>query len=177
MAGDLRLFFLRHGLADRSAYDGEDDDRRPLTDQGRRRLRVEAEFIARLEAGIDAVVTSPLLRASETAEIVAARLGLSDRLQVDARLGPGFDLPALAAMLAGLASDHRRIMLVGHEPSFSEVVGELIGDGHVSMKKGALARVDLLPGREPRGRLVWLLQPRVLLTADRSRDAGAPEGD
>ena len=174
MAEGLRLFFLRHGRADRSAYHGDDDDLRPLTEEGRRRMRVEAEFIARLAAGIDLVVTSPLLRAAETAEIVAARLGLRDELRSDPRLGHGFALPELAALLAGLEGDRRRILLVGHEPGFSEVIGELIGEGYVAMKKGALARVDLLPGRKPRGRLIWLLQPGVLLSGDPARGGDGP---
>lgn len=177
MADGLRLYFLRHGRADRSEYDGEDDDLRPLTEEGRRRMRIEADAIARLEPELDVVVTSPLLRAVQTAEIVAARLGRRDRLRVDAGLGPGFDLPALAALLAGLEGDHRNIMLVGHEPGFSEVVGELIGRAEVSMKKGALARVDLMPGRGPRGRLVWLLQPRVLLSSGRAANGAAPGED
>ncbi len=174
MADGLRLFFLRHGPADRSQFDGHDDDLRPLTDSGRRRMRTVADVIARLEPNLDAVITSPLLRAAETAEIVATRLGLRDELRVDARLGLGFDLPALAAMLAGLQGDHRHIMLVGHEPGFSTVIGELIGDGHVCMKKGALARVDLMPGHGPRGQLVWLLQPKILLSGDRAPGDGAP---
>jgi phosphohistidine phosphatase len=177
MVDGLRLYFLRHGRADRSQYHGDDDDLRPLTDEGRRRLRVSADFIAGLEPGIDLIVTSPLARAAQTAEIVAARLGLIDDLKVDDRLGFGFGLSSLAAMLAGLEGDHRHLMLVGHEPSFSEVIGELIGDGFVCMKKGALARVDLLPGREPRGRLIWLLQPRVMLSGDSDPDDGEPEED
>ena len=167
MADGLRLFFLRHGPADRDQYQGDDDDLRPLTDAGRRRMRVTADFVAGLDPGLDAVITSPLLRAAETAEIVATRLGLTDELTVDPRLGLGFDLPDLAAILAGLAQDHRRILLVGHEPSFSLVVGELTGGSHVTMKKGALARVDLPYGGSPRGELIWLLQPRVLLSGDR----------
>jgi len=177
MPEGLRLFFLRHGPADRDQFDGDDDDLRPLVARGRRRMRVAAEFLARLEPGIDAVVTSPLVRARETAEIVASRLGLGDRVREDERLGLDFDLPALAAILAGLRDDHRRILLVGHEPGFSTVVGELTGGSRVSMKKGALARVDLTPGAGPHGRLVWLLQPRVLLSGDPSADDGGPGED
>ena len=177
MDGGLRLFFLRHGSADRSQFTGSDDDLRPLTEAGRQRMRTTAEFIARLESDLDLVLTSPLVRAAETAGIVAARLGLAATITVDARLGLGFDLPALAAVLAGLDGDQRHIMLVGHEPGFSGVIGELIGDGHVCMKKGALARVDLLPGKGPRGRLVWLLQPKVLLSGARAPDGGVPGAD
>ncbi|MBD3220279.1 phosphohistidine phosphatase SixA [bacterium] len=165
MADGMRLFFLRHGPADRDQFDGDDDDLRPLVERGRQRMRAIAEVIARLDQKIDTVVTSPLVRAAETAEIVANRLGLQERLITDERLGLDFDVQALAAILAGLKNDRRRILLVGHEPSFSEVIGELTG-GAVVVRKGALARVDLTPGQQQRGRLVWLLQPRVLITQD-----------
>lgn len=165
MADHMRLFFLRHGPADRDQFDGDDDDLRPLVERGRQRMRAIADVIARLEQKIDTVVTSPLVRAQETAEIVVNRLGIADRLVTDERLGLEFDVQALASVLAGLKNDRRRILLVGHEPSFSEVIGELTG-GAVVMRKGALARVDLTPGESQRGRLVWLLQPRVLITQD-----------
>jgi phosphohistidine phosphatase len=177
MAEGRRRFFLRHGRADRDAYQGHDDDLRPLTDEGRALVRREAAFIALLGPGIDTIVTSPLRRAAETAAIVAARLGLDDRLRTDPRLGHAFAMPTLAGLLADLEDDARRIMLVGHEPGFSEVIGELIGGGRVVVKKGALARVDLLPGRGLRGRLIWLLQPPILISGGRDRgDAGPAEG-
>jgi phosphohistidine phosphatase len=177
MADGLRLFFLRHGPADRDQYEGGDDDLRPLVERGRQRMRAEADSLRRLSPGLDVVLTSPLLRARETAEIVASRLGLADRVREEPRLGLDFDLPALAAILAGLKDDHRRILLVGHEPGFSTVIGELTGGCRVVMKKGALARVDLTPGAATRGNLVWLLQPRVLVSGDRHADDGAHEQD
>ena len=85
--------------------------------------------------------------------------------QVHRRLDLELDIQLLASILAGLKNDRRRILLVGHEPSFSTVIGDLTG-GVVVMRKGALARVDLTPGEMTRGRLVWLLQPRVLLNLD-----------
>ncbi|MEZ4386347.1 MAG: histidine phosphatase family protein [Candidatus Krumholzibacteriia bacterium] len=176
MTPGLRLYFLRHGRADRDQFAGPDDGLRPLVEAGRHRTRLVADLLLRLDSGIDAVVTSPLLRARQTAEIVAGRLGLTDTLIEDARLGPGFDLPTLAAVLAGLAGDPRRILMVGHEPSLSTVIGEIAG-GRVVLRKGALARVDLTVGRRLRGELVWLLQPRVLLTCQGAAEAAAHEPD
>ena len=176
MADGLRLFFLRHGRADRDQYDGDDDALRPLVASGRERMRVTAEVLARLTPDLDALFTSPLLRAAQTAEIVARRLGRLDALHTDARLGPGFDVGDVASLLAGLRRDHRRIMLVGHEPDFSLVIGELTGAAAV-MRKGALARVDLTPGGGHRGRLIWLLQPRVLLACGDPGDPGGDEDD
>jgi phosphohistidine phosphatase len=163
MNDGLRLYFLRHGLADRSAYSGGDDHERPLTGEGKQRMRREAEFMARLGVAPDLILTSPLVRARQTAEIVAARLGLTDRLRQEKRLGLDFDTERLAAILASLEGDHREIMLVGHEPSFSEVVGEITGGSLVVCKKGGLARVDLAAGQKPLGQLVWLLPPKALL--------------
>jgi phosphohistidine phosphatase len=162
MADGMRLYFLRHGPADRDEYVGDDDDLRPLVERGRQRVRAIADTLAHLDQKIDTAITSPLVRATETAEIVVSRLGLEDRLLVDERLGLELDIQLLASILAGLKNDRRRILLVGHEPSFSTVIGDLTG-GMVVMRKGALARVDLTPGEMTRGRLVWLLQPRVLL--------------
>jgi phosphohistidine phosphatase len=176
MATGLRLYFLRHGRADREQFDGADDGLRPLVEEGRRRSAVTARALSRLEPDLDAIVTSPLVRAEQTAAIVADHLGLTDRLRVDPRLAPGFDLPELLEILADVLAAARAaapggrfqgtgsLLLVGHEPDFSLVIGELTG-GDVVMKKGALARVDLAADNLSEGTLVWLLQPRVLLLA------------
>jgi phosphohistidine phosphatase len=159
----MELYFLRHGLADRSAWNGADDER-PLTEEGALRMAREAESLARLDLAPEVILTSPLVRARQTAQIVAERLGLLSRLQVDERLAADFGAARLPVMLA----DHpgaSSLLLVGHEPSFSETVGELTG-GKLVFKKGGLARVDLEPGEpgEPlSGTLVWLLPPKILV--------------
>ena len=117
--------------------------------------------MAGLSLGIALILSSPLLRALKTAEIVAESLGLQDSLLTDKRLSPGFDLPALREILA----DHAEVgalLLVGHEPDFSETIAACIGGGRVECKKGGLARVDITDPLKPRGSLLWLLPPRVL---------------
>lgn len=161
MTNGLRLFFLRHGLADRRAYRGRNDDLRPLTAVGKRRMEQEADTIAKLKLGLDVILTSPLTRARQTAEIVALRLGLSEACFAEEGLGLDFDLDALAALLANYP-DAARLLLVGHEPSFSEVISAISGGSAIVCKKGSLARVDVAAGREPMGELVWLIPPRVL---------------
>ncbi len=161
MDHDRRLYFLRHGLADHPDFRG-DDDRRPLSREGEVRLRGQAGFLAGLDLDLDVILTSPLTRAAQTAAIVAGRLGLADRVLEEPRLGLGFGVAALAAILAELPATHQRIMLVGHEPSFSTVVGAITGGSDVVCKKGGLARVDLYAGEDLRGRLVWLLPPKVM---------------
>jgi len=163
MSTELRLFFLRHGLADRSEYTGTDDRERPLTGEGEIRMEREADFLAGLGLELDLILTSPLVRARQTAEILARRLGLEGRVREEDRLDPDFDTERLAAILSQVDGSVRNVMLVGHEPSFSEVVGEITGGSEVVCKKGGLARVDVAAGRKPLGRLVWLLPPKVLL--------------
>jgi len=157
----MRVYFLRHGkAASRMTWRGVDDER-PLTAGGEEAVRREAEMLATMDLGVTAIVTSPLARARRTAEIVADALGLSDRIVGDVRLAHGFDVRRLAEILAeqGKAGN---VMLVGHEPDFSEVVGVLIGGGSVVFKKGGLARVDLAAARPGGGELVWLLTPPLL---------------
>jgi phosphohistidine phosphatase len=178
MALDVRLFFLRHGRADREQFHGTDDNLRPLTDEGRHRLQVSAAMIGRLEPGLDEVIASPLVRTRQTAEIIAESLGLAARLTIDQRLAPGFGLAALVELLAerlsaarqaaapGSGDQSLRLMLVGHEPDLSLMVGELTG-ADVVMKMGTLARVDLRRGDLRDGQLVWLLQPKVLMACER----------
>lgn len=156
----MRLFFLRHGLADRSEWYGPDFER-PLTHKGKVRMRREAETIVELNLKLDVIISSPLVRAYQTAEIVAEELEMLDDLVEDGRLAPGFDVDDLAEIVAEYPSE-ARIMVVGHEPDFSETISDLIGGGEVVCKKGSLARVDLYGGPSLRGELVWLIPPKAL---------------
>jgi phosphohistidine phosphatase len=170
----VELYFLRHGQAgQRSAWVG-DDALRPLTEAGRERMVQEATTMRKLGLAPDVIVTSPLARARQTAEVVAEILGLEARLVEDDRLAPGFSLDKLGGVLSHLkgGSSGESVLLVGHEPDLTEIVGRLVGGADVLFKKGALARVDLPArtsisggssrGLEGRGQLVWLLQPAVL---------------
>jgi len=158
----VNLYFLRHGPAfDQAEWSGTDFDR-PLTKEGRRRMAREAEAFVRLALKLDVIVTSPLVRARETAEIVAVALKQTGALVVDDRVGLDFDVSRLAAILG----DHRAtnaVMLVGHEPGMSETIGRVVGAARVEMKKGGLAYVELPTPPSLVGTLVWLLAPKVLL--------------
>jgi phosphohistidine phosphatase len=156
----MKIYFLRHGIAgDRESWSGSDFDR-PLTDEGRVRMDREAKSIAKLDLNIEAIVSSPLVRAKETAEIVAARLKLKRDPLVDERLGPEFDLVRLAAILSEQA-ELPAIMLVGHDPSMTEVLGELTG-ARLDLKKGGLACVEATNAQEGSGTLLWLATPKLL---------------
>jgi len=159
----MELYFLRHARAmKREEWTGL-DERRPLTERGIALMKGEATALARLDLGLDLIVTSPLERARHTAEIAAHALGMKKKVVQSAALAPGFSVKKLAQLLASRPKA-TKVMLVGHEPDFSLVVSELAGGGRIVCKKGSLARVDVA-GRTIRkgaGRLVWLLQPEVL---------------
>ncbi|MDB5040604.1 MAG: phosphohistidine phosphatase, SixA [Candidatus Eremiobacteraeota bacterium] len=162
----MKLYFLRHGEAgDPAQWEGNDAER-PLTDDGRRRMALEARTMRRLELGVDRVITSPLLRARQTAEIVAVELKRKDRVVTDSRLGPDFGPERLAEILRDNQDVHD-LMLVGHEPSMSATIGRLIGGGRVELKKGGLARTDVPNPAQLSGELEWLLPPRALLADER----------
>jgi phosphohistidine phosphatase len=157
----MDVYFLRHGIAEeRDAWHGSDFER-PLTPEGRERMRREAKALAKLPLAIDAVLTSPLVRAHETATIVAAGLRVHGAPVVDARLGAEFDIDQLRAMLAEHSSAGA-VMLVGHEPNMGETVGRLVGGANLVLKKGGLAYVALESAAAERGTLRWLLPPKFL---------------
>jgi phosphohistidine phosphatase len=157
----MRLYFLRHGLAGDSGEWKGDDSARPLTEEGIAKMKRSAETCARMGLAFDFILTSPLTRAFQTAEIVARQLKMQDRLVKDQRLGSGFGIKSLAEILAEHSKDES-LMLVGHEPGMSETVSHLIGGGRIEFKKGALACVDLVSPNSLRGELVWLIPPKVL---------------
>lgn len=158
-----RILFLRHGKARPRAGWRGDDDMRPLTPDGERAMLREAACLARLELAPEVIVTSPLVRARHTAEIVAEALRMADRLLVDDRLGHGFGARRLAELVAARPAAGE-MLVVGHEPDLGATVSELIGGGRVVLKKGGLARVDvdLVDGSFKNGELVWLLTPSSL---------------
>ena len=160
----MQLLFLRHGIAvDHGAPGYEDnDDARPLTDKGRRVTKAVARGLQRL-AEPDLILTSPLPRARETADIVGAALGV--QVVETPLLGLGFnplqlmDALELAQTTLGDAP-LRQVVLVGHEPSMSGTIGALVGPGlNLLLKKTGLARVDVADTRLNGGQLRWLLPP------------------
>lgn len=157
----MELYFIRHGRADRSAWNGGDYER-PLTSDGKTRMEKQVRRLVEIGFDLDRLVSSPLTRAVQTAEIIADVLEIKDRLVIDDRLGFGFDVSDVRSLI----DEHpgaNRIAFVGHEPSCSSIVGELIGGAAVVCKKGSVARVDLYSRDRRRGELVWLLQPATLL--------------
>jgi phosphohistidine phosphatase len=158
----MDVFFLRHGEPIGSNDWNGEELTRPLTDEGIEHMRREAGAMVGLSLGITLILSSPLKRAMQTATITAEVLGLSKAVRPEKRLAPGFDITELQAILAGNAKSGT-LLLVGHEPDFSRTVSACIGGGHMELKKGGLALVQIALTPEPKGRLLWLLPPQALL--------------
>jgi phosphohistidine phosphatase len=149
----MKLCFLRHGEADWPNWDKPDNER-PLTERGRKEMKRVAKFLDRLKFTADAILTSPLPRASQTAEIVAKRLGIE--LKTEPALAHGFSVERLRRLVAKAEADC--VMVVGHEPAFSEVIKELTG-GQVKLSKAGVALLEVNRGCTS-GRLLWLFPPK-----------------
>jgi phosphohistidine phosphatase len=140
------LWLLRHG----DAAEGSPDAERPLTEKGRRQSRNAGLALKAVGVELSACLTSPKVRAVETAELACEPFGIEPQLEPKLAGGP-FDAEALAA---GLADD---VLLVGHDPDFSMAVHALTG-AQVRMKKGGLAGVE-------KGELMVLLRPKETAAA------------
>src|ERR1700741_2715899 len=116
----MELYFLRHGEADWPNWNKSDDER-PLTKRGKREMREVPKFLGRLKVGPNMIVTSPLPRAAETAEIAADYL--KAKLRRDELLAPGFGMSELRTVLK--RHHAKALMRVGHELDFTNVISEL----------------------------------------------------
>jgi phosphohistidine phosphatase len=156
----VRLHFLRHAHAgDPEAWQGP-DAQRPLSGKGEKQSERLGRFLASVGFRPDAIITSPKLRAAQSAEIVAAALGVEVR--VDDRLGQPLDLVAIEAILFDTGEPVSPV-IVGHDPDFSELVAVLCGASDLPMRKGAFARVDAVRPLSPgSGTLRWLVPPDLL---------------
>jgi phosphohistidine phosphatase SixA len=156
----IELHFLRHAHAgDPEAWTG-DDEARPLSDKGEKQADRLGRFLAEVGFKPDVIVSSPKLRAAQTAQIVAGHLGVP--FSTDDRLAGALDLATLETLLRD-AGDPTRPVVAGHDPDFSELVAELAGAERLPMRKGALARVDVeRPLRPGGGTLRWLVPPDLL---------------
>lgn len=147
----MELYFLRHG-------DALSAEPRPLSDEGAEEVRTVAERLKALGLRPDAILTSPLVRAQQTAQIVGEVLGVEP--QVSELLDGGARLEDIAEAVAA----HRRaksLLLVGHEPDLSRAIGRLTG-GAVDMKKAGLAWVDCERVEDGAGVLKWLAPPKLM---------------
>ena len=164
MHREIQLYVIRHGVAEPRGDAWPDDAERPLTADGAARLRRAGRNLASLGVAFDVILTSPLVRALQTAEILAATHANRPPIAVIDALSPGGAQAGVLTELEKHARKARKIALVGHEPGIGELAGRLIGARRsITLKKGAVARIDVtaLPSTEP-GILRWLLPPKLL---------------
>jgi phosphohistidine phosphatase len=153
------LYFLRHGKAGQGDPSDPTDDARELTETGITELRAAAPLWRRLNLRPDVVLSSPLPRARQTADVLVSSVGAKQKPINDDRLRPGAEWSDMARALAD-HRDARRVMFVGHEPDLSQAVSLLTGARAVRLRKGGLACVEF-PGIPEPGtdELAWLLDP------------------
>lgn len=163
MANTIALYVVRHAIAAERGDEFPDDTKRPLTTDGITRFRQAVEGLGSLGVKLDQILTSPLVRARQTADILAEMLpGRPPVTEVKA-LAPG---SSVASAITALGEFGRRssIALVGHEPGIGELAARLVGARQAfSFRKGAVCRIDVtaLPLAGP-GTLRWFLTPKML---------------
>ncbi len=155
----MKLYVMRHGPAEDRSDSGLDEDR-PLTIAGRERVRAVAKLLADSNEEPLHIVTSPLVRAVQTAEIVAVVTRLGERdgaVEVRRGLAPGGDAVTLVRNLVG--EGKRRVLLAGHEPDCSGLVTALVPGVDLPFDKGMVVGLHL-PDHGPGARVRFVLDPK-----------------
>jgi phosphohistidine phosphatase len=162
----MNLYILRHGVAADSAPGGGGDAARPLTSEGEAKMWRITKAMAALELSFDMILSSPYLRARQTAEIVAEAFGAQKRMELCDALTPAGRVKELIGIITHRKPPPENVLLVGHEPNLSELISVLVsGDAgfSVALKKGGLCKLtvaSLKPGQC--AGLEWLLTPKQM---------------
>ena len=159
----LELYLIRHGLAAERGEEYPDDSKRPLTSEGLARLRKEAKALDNLDVSFDQILSSPLVRAKQTAEVFTEVMKSKPPVAFSDALTPA---GTPAAVIQELSRHMRKasVALVGHEPNMGELAAHLIGAKvALPFKKGAICRIDfsVFPPKG-KGQLIWFVTPRML---------------
>lgn len=169
------IYFVRHASAGQKKFSGKKDEKRPLDSEGISQCTHMGRILASLDVSVDTVISSPLKRATQTASLVANELGFEGKLAIENALRPDAKYEQFRDMLRKY-SKAESVMVVGHNPNFSEFLGKVIADNgsrsFVEMKKGAAAKVE---SDQKKFVLHWLLTPRVAKAsaeANGSQDSG-----
>lgn len=165
------LYVVRHAIAAERGADWPDDDKRPLTEKGIARFRDSLAGLTWLDVVLDEIFTSPLVRAKQTADLLAAEISGRPPVKLLAALAPGHAPEEVMTQLARVAK-RRRIALVGHEPGLGELASHLLGAKRpLPFRKGGVCRIDLqgLTGNRP-GSLTWFVTPKMLRRLGKQSD-------
>lgn len=164
----MKLYHLRHGMAaEKNDREYPDDSQRPLTPGGKREMRTIARGMLHLKFRIDRILSSPYLRARQTAEIVSQEMKLPLKVEFSDHLVPGASFRELLAELHASEKEFSRVLLVGHEPFLSQSLSLILsGTAHafLPMKKGGICKVSIDRWNEiPCATLKWFLTPKQLM--------------
>ena len=156
------LYFLRHASAGEHLVNPKKDEKRALDKEGIEQCGYVGRALTALNVQVDAMVSSPLKRCTQTASLVGNEIGYEGKLQIDAALRPGGGLAEFRKLLDKY-SKQEAIMVVGHNPNLSQFMGAVISESgceaSIELKKGAVAKVEM---RRTFGTLQWCVTPRVL---------------
>jgi len=158
------VYFLRHANAGERLSSPKKDEKRGLDKEGMEQCGYVGRALAAMDVQVDAVISSPLKRASQTASLVGNEMGHEGKLQIDPSLRPSASFTEFRKLL-DKHSKSEAIMVVGHNPNLSEFLGRVISangcEAATELRKGAIARVDL---RRASGSLQWVMTPKILRT-------------
>jgi phosphohistidine phosphatase len=162
------IYFLRHANAGQHVANPRKDERRALDESGIGQCNAVGRALAALDIQVDAILTSPLKRAAQTAALVSNEMGYEGKIQLEAALRPGATFAEFRKLMDKYAK-REAIMVVGHNPNLSEFLGRSISENGceaaIDLKKGAVARVET--GRNS-AVLTWCLTPKIVRTLNQA---------
>ena len=155
----MQIYFLRHSDPFPKGPKYREDSLRPLTSEGKKQAKLIARFLQGIQ--FDVILSSPYVRAEQTAQVLADRLGA--KIKIAEELSPGFNLSKLPGLIVSYKKSER-VILVGHEPDFSDTVKKMVGGkAELEIRKGGLAVVEVEAERTlTSGKLILLVQPEFL---------------
>ncbi len=159
----MQILVVRHAPAEDLIESHSSDAARALTSKGRKLFREFVQRIIKPDHAPELILYSPLVRTTQTAEIMQEVMGIAKEcVRVESLLSPGMSIAQLMKALHDLPE--RRIAIVGHNPDVSYCTSQLIGGGSIEFKKGSIASIDFVGSPQPGlGRLNWFISPKVLV--------------
>jgi phosphohistidine phosphatase len=164
----MELYILRHGLAEERNESGRDRDR-ALTPEGKERTHAAGKALRKMNIEFDLVLSSPFVRAWQTAEILLEELECANSLQQCEALSSGAAMEEVLEALKKAEGSYESVLLVGHEPDLSQLISALLSgspDLAITMKKGGLAKLTCGTVDPGSARLEWLLTSKHLCRLD-----------
>jgi phosphohistidine phosphatase len=168
----MDIYFLRHANAGEAKLNSTADEKRPIDELGTRQSHDMGSALRDMKVGVDVIISSPLLRAVQTAEIAAAELGYAEEVVLDDALRPEATYDDFQQLLQRYAKNDS-IMVVGHNPSLTMFLNKFLAAGSafnaIELKKGAVAKVEK-DGRNP-ALLKWCITPKLVRAIQQARPA------